>query len=104
MVKKRGLEDYFIGTKENQAPFVGHGIGLEIDELPLLAKGFPQPLEIGMVFAFEPKFIFPGIGTVALEDDYAVTADGVEKLTYADDRIIVIDGVSNSNHQIPNSK
>ena len=90
IVKKRGLEDYFIGTKKNQAPFVGHGIGLEIDELPLLARGFSQPLEIGMVFAFEPKFIFPEIGAVALEDDYAVNADGVEKLTYADDKIIAI--------------
>jgi Xaa-Pro dipeptidase len=90
IVKKRGLEDYFIGTKKNQAPFVGHGIGLEIDELPLLAMGFSQPLEIGMVFAFEPKFIFPDIGAVALEDDYVVTEEGVEKLTYADDKIIVI--------------
>jgi Xaa-Pro dipeptidase len=90
IVKKRGLEDYFIGTKKNQAPFVGHGIGLEIDELPLLAMGFSQPLEIGMVFAFEPKFIFPDIGAVALEDDYAVTEEGVEKLTYADDKIILI--------------
>jgi Xaa-Pro aminopeptidase len=104
IVKRRRLEDYFIGTKKNQAPFVGHGIGLEIDELPLLAKGFSQPLEIGMVFAFEPKFIFPEIGAVALEDDYVVTDDGVEKLTYADDNIIVIDGVPNSNHQISNSK
>ncbi len=43
-----------------------------------------------MVFAFEPKFIFPEIGAVALEDDYAVTEEGVEKLTYADDKIIVI--------------
>jgi Xaa-Pro dipeptidase len=43
-----------------------------------------------MVFAFEPKFIFPGIGAVALEDDYVVTEEGVEKLTYADDQIIVI--------------
>jgi Xaa-Pro aminopeptidase len=89
-VKKRGLEDHFIGTKKNQAPFVGHGIGLEIDEFPLLARGFSQPLETGMVFAFEPKFIFPEIGTVALEDDYVVTDDGVEKLTHADDQILVI--------------
>ncbi len=73
VVKKRGLEDHFIGTKKNQASFVGHGIGLEIDEFPLLAKGFSQPLEIGMVFAFEPKFIFPDVGVVALEDDYVVT-------------------------------
>jgi Xaa-Pro aminopeptidase len=90
IVKKRGLEDYFIGTKKNQAPFVGHGIGLEIDELPLLARGFSHPLEIGMVFAFEPKFIFPEIGAVALEDDYAVTEDGVERITHAEDDIIVI--------------
>ena len=90
IVKKRRLEDYFIGTKKNQAPFVGHGIGLEIDELPLLARGFSQPLEIGMVFAFEPKFIFPEMGAVALEDDYAVTEVGVERLTHADDNIIVI--------------
>ena len=91
IVKKRGLEDHFIGTKKDQAPFVGHGIGLEIDEFPLLAKGFSQPLEIGMVFAFEPKFIFPEMGVVALEDDYAVTENGVERLTHADDRIIVIE-------------
>jgi len=90
IVKKRGLEDYFIGTKKDQAPFVGHGIGLEIDELPLLARGFTQPLEIGMVFAFEPKFIFPEMGVVALEDDYAVTEYGVEKLTHAEDNIIVV--------------
>jgi Xaa-Pro aminopeptidase len=92
IVKKRGLEDYFIGTRKNQAPFVGHGIGLEIDELPLLAKGFSQPLEMGMIFAFEPKFIFPEMGVVALEDDYAVTESGVEKLTHADDKIMVIGG------------
>jgi len=90
IVKKRGLEDYFIGTKKDQAPFVGHGIGLEIDELPLLARGSSHPLEIGMVFAFEPKFIFPEIGVVALEDDYVVTEDGVERLTHAEDNIIVI--------------
>ncbi len=90
IVKKRGLEDYFIGTRKNQAPFVGHGIGLEIDELPLLARGFSQPLEIGMIYAFEPKFIFPDTGTVALEDDYVVNETGVEKLTHSDDRIIVV--------------
>jgi Xaa-Pro aminopeptidase len=43
-----------------------------------------------MVFAFEPKFIFPEIGAVALEDDYAVTEDGVERITHAEDDIIVV--------------
>jgi Xaa-Pro aminopeptidase len=91
IVKRRGLEGNFIGTKKKQAPFVGHGIGLEIDEFPLIAKGFTHPLEIGMVFAFEPKFIFPDCGVIALEDDYVVTEVGVEKLTHADDRVIVLD-------------
>ena len=89
IVKEKGLEDYFIGTRKNQASFIGHGIGLEIDELPLLSHGFVQPLEIGMVFAFEPKFTFPKIGVVALEDDYVVTEYGVERLTHAEDNIIV---------------
>jgi len=63
---------------------------LEIDELPLLARGFSHPLETGMVFAFEPKFIFPEMGAVALENDYVVTEEGVERLTHAEDHIIVI--------------
>jgi len=91
IAKKRRLENYFIGTKKDQASFVGHGIGLEIDEFPLLARGFSQPLEIGMVFAFEPKFIFPEMGVVALEDDYVVTENGVERLTHADDKIMVVE-------------
>jgi Xaa-Pro dipeptidase len=90
IVKKRGLEDNFIGTKKKQAPFVGHGIGLEIDELPLIAKGFTHPLEIGMVFAFEPKFIFRDIGVVGLEDDYVVGEQGVERLTHAEDDIMTL--------------
>lgn len=91
IVKKNGLEEYFIGTKKDQAPFVGHGIGLEIDELPLIARGFPKPLQPGMVFAFEPKFIFPEIGVIALEDDYVVTENGVDRLTQAEDGIIYIE-------------
>jgi Xaa-Pro dipeptidase len=90
IVKQKGLEDQFIGTKKSYAPFVGHGIGLEIDELPLLSKDFSDPLEIGMVFAFEPKFIFRDIGVVGLEDDYVVTEQGVEKITHAEDNIIVV--------------
>lgn len=68
--------------------FVGHGIGLEIDELPVLAPRFEEPLEQGMVFALEPKFLFPGEGAVGVENSYAVTADGVERLTRAPEDLI----------------
>jgi Xaa-Pro dipeptidase len=78
------LRDRFMGG----VSFIGHGIGLEIDELPVLAPGFDHPLEEGMVFALEPKFVFPGEGAVGIENSYAVTADGVERLTTAPEELV----------------
>jgi len=73
-----------MGFGEGQVKFVGHGLGLEIDEFPLIAPGFVQELAEGMVIALEPKFVFPGKGVVGLEDDYLVTPSGVERLTLTD--------------------
>lgn len=82
--ERAGLGEYFMGYGEGKVRFVGHGLGLEIDEFPVLAPQFRQKLEPGMVVAFEPKFVFPGKGVVGLEDDYLVTATGVERLTLTD--------------------
>ncbi len=79
-----GLADFFMGHGEGQVKFVGHGLGLEIDEYPILSPHFQQPLEENMVVAVEPKFVFPGKGVVGLEDDYLVTASGLERLTLTD--------------------
>lgn len=68
--------------------FVAHGFGLEIDEPPFLARGYDEPLREGMVFALEPKFVFPGLGAVGIENSYAVTADGVERLTGAPEELV----------------
>ncbi len=68
--------------------FVGHGFGLEIDELPVLAPGFDEPLEPGMVFALEPKFVLPGEGAVGIENSYLVLEDGVERLTTANEELL----------------
>ena len=68
--------------------FVGHGFGLEIDEPPFLARGADVPLEPGMVFALEPKFVYEGLGAVGVENSYAVTEDGVEVLTTAPEELI----------------
>lgn len=81
MAEEAGLIDHFMGYGDDRVSFLGHGIGLEIDEWPVLAKGFTQLLEPGMVIAIEPKFSFPGRGVVGIEDTYLITEDGFERLT-----------------------
>ncbi len=81
MAKNRGYEDNFMGAKGNQVPFIGHGVGLEVDEYPFIAKGLDFELKEGMVFAFEPKVAFKGKGAVGIENTYLVKKDGVESLT-----------------------
>lgn len=85
-----GLSEFFMGFGADQVKFLGHGIGLEIDELPVLAKGFKLPLEAGMVIAIEPKFTFPGRGVVGIENSYLITAQGFTKLTCSREGIISI--------------
>ena len=87
MVTKAGFADYFMGAGQ-KAKFIGHGIGLEINEAPVLAPRMKQELEPGMVFALEPKIVLPGIGPLGIENSWAVTADGVEKLTLCKEEII----------------
>ena len=87
---KAGLSEFFMGYGADQVKFLGHGIGLEIDELPVLAKGFKLPLEAGMVIAIEPKFTFPDRGVVGIENSYLITAQGFKKLTCSREGIISI--------------
>lgn len=77
---KYGLEAYFMGYTE-QAKFVGHGIGLELNELPVLASKFKVELKPGMVIAIEPKFVLPQIGPVGLENTFVMGEKGLENLT-----------------------
>ena len=88
VAEREGISDGFGGRGDNQARFVGHGIGIEIDELPLLAAGWGEPLEPGMVFALEPKYVHPTLGIVGLENSWLVTEEGVERLTPEGDEII----------------
>jgi Xaa-Pro aminopeptidase len=85
-----GLEEHFMGAGADRVRFLGHGVGMEIDELPILAPGFDRPLEPGNVVAIEPKFVFPGRGAVGIENMYAVTADGCETLTTAPEELIEV--------------
>jgi Xaa-Pro aminopeptidase len=85
-----GYAGAFMGAGAYRARYVGHGVGLELDELPVLAEGFIDPLEPGCVLAVEPKLIFPGLGVAGIEDQYAVTATGCERLTRAEQRLFTI--------------
>jgi Xaa-Pro aminopeptidase len=87
---KEGYSDYFMGHGEGQVPFIGHGIGLEIDEYPIISPLFDEILEKGMVFALEPMFVFPQQGIVGLEDDYLVTSEGLKRLTLTEQSLIQI--------------
>jgi len=85
--KGLGYAESFMGHGPYRARYVGHGIGLELDEWPVLADGFTDPLEPGQVVCVEPKLVFPGEGAVGIEDEFAVTADGAERLTLPDQRV-----------------
>lgn len=78
---REGLADNFMGYGEAKVAFVGHGLGLEINELPIISRGGRKPFQAGMVFAFEPKFVFPGEGAVGIELDYIVREDRLERVT-----------------------
>jgi len=86
-VEKAGLTPYFMGTKQ-QAKFIGHGIGLEINEPPVFTPRSNERLQPNTAFAIEPKFVIPQVGTVGIENSYLVTDTGIEKLTLFDEKII----------------
>ena len=81
MVKKAGLEEYFEGHGDGQVPFIGHGVGLEINDLPVLTPRHHMVLKEGMVFALEPKFVLPPHGAIGIEVDFIVRPNGLERVT-----------------------
>jgi len=86
-----GYQDHFMGSKGAQVSFVGHGVGVELDEYPFIARGFnDDELEENMVFAFEPKVVYPGLGAVGVEDTFWVGADGLKHLTFANHELIIL--------------
>jgi len=86
----KGYADYFMGVGERRIRFTGHGVGLELDEFPFIAKGQQLPLEEGMLIALEPKTIFPGKGVVGIENLHLVTENGLETLTKFPDQVTIV--------------
>jgi Xaa-Pro aminopeptidase len=88
--EKLGYKDSYLGPPGLQTRFIGHGIGLELNELPSIAQGKSYPLEEGMTFAVEPKIVFPGEGSVGIENTVVVTKKSYEILTPASQEIFQV--------------
>lgn len=92
IVHKRGYADNFLGIDKDRITFVGHGVGLELDEYPFLAKGQAMPLEASRVIAVEPKVTFANVGTVGIEDTFVVTERGAQRITRGSDEVAIVKG------------
>jgi len=79
-----------MGAGDRKIRFAGHGLGLELDEFPFIAKGQTLALEKGMMIALEPKVVFPEKGVVGIENTLLVTDNGLESLTTFSDKITIL--------------
>jgi Xaa-Pro aminopeptidase len=87
LAAEQGLAPHFMGIGNDRVRFIGHGVGLELDEYPIFAKGVKMPLAAGMTFALEPKFVFAE-GAIGTENTYVLTDDGPRTLTRAPEDIV----------------
>lgn len=87
MAKAAGFERYFMGHRQ-KAGFCGHGVGIEINEMPVIAPRSRDILADHNTIALEPKFVLPHIGAVGIENTYLITADSAECLTNAPEQLL----------------
>lgn len=80
----------FMGFGKRTVKFLGHGVGLRIDEFPVITRGFDEPLLPNMTIALEPKKGIAGVGMAGVEDTYVVTSDGGRCITGGGSDIIVV--------------
>jgi Xaa-Pro dipeptidase len=97
VARANGVEQWFQGHGRYHGPYIGHGVGLELDEVPVLGPGVETAIEERMVLTIEPKLIAPGLGAVNVEDDVVVRSDGAEYLSdLPRDLFVVEDGRAES--------
>ena len=89
LAENMGLLDNFMGVGSERGSYIGHSIGLELDEWPVLGAGYREPLPVGAVITIEPKFMVPGKGAVMVEDDIVVTPSGHEVISTLETALFV---------------
>lgn len=91
IAREAGFEKYFMGHRQ-QAGFIGHGVGIEINESPVIAPRSRDILAEGNIIALEPKFVIPGVGAVGIENTYVVeNGKPMRCLTNAPEEIIIFE-------------
>lgn len=90
MAEDMGIKDQFMGPEKNQVDFLGHGLGLELDEIPVIMKNFSYILKENNTIAIEPKIFIPNKGMVGIENTYLVTKNGGRSLTSYPETVIEI--------------
>ncbi len=90
LAERLGYADRFMNTGPAQVRFVGHGVGVELDEIPYLAAGSNLTIEAGMTLAVEPKIVFPDCGIVGVEDTILVTTRDPEYLTFTPRELVIL--------------
>jgi hypothetical protein len=75
-----GHQDHLMGMVPDQSKFLGHSVGLQLDESPVVAAGFDRPLPIGGTMAIEPKVVHAD-GSIGSEDTWIRDEDGMRPVT-----------------------
>jgi Xaa-Pro aminopeptidase len=87
--KTIGYEDQYLGPHENKVSFIGHGVGLELVEQPIIAKGRNQPIEAGMTLAIEPKMLFKDDFSAGIEDVILITETGHRIISRVPEKVFI---------------
>lgn len=76
MADSLGYSRQYLGTPDYKVTFVGHGVGLELVETPIISKGRNDVLQPGMTFALEPKMVFENEFSAGIESVFTITERG----------------------------
>ncbi len=81
LAEKLGFAESYLGIPGHKVSFIGHGIGLEIIEPYIIARSRHDPLEPGMTFALEPKFVCENEFSAGVESVFVVTENGARLIS-----------------------
>ena len=80
LASELGHAENLMGMAPDQSRFLGHSVGLQLDESPVVAEGFDRPLPIGGTMAIEPKVVHTD-GSIGSEDTWVKDEDGMRPIT-----------------------